>query len=127
MNGPRELAAGMIAKGESDLAAARTLIEAGVSLDSACFHAQQAAEKFLKAYLARFEIEFPFIHNLEKLITLCESRDRAFSEIKEIGQELSPFAVEMRYDDMFWPSQTNAKRALKMAETICEFVRARLT
>jgi HEPN domain-containing protein len=36
------------------------------------FHVQQAVEKSLKATLARHEIEFPYSHDLDGLIGLCE-------------------------------------------------------
>ena len=42
-----------LSKAESDLTAARRLLEAGGPYDAVCFHAQQAAEKGLKAVLAR--------------------------------------------------------------------------
>lgn len=52
MSGQADLARGWLRKADSDLEAARAIIETGKSLDAACFHAQQAAEKALKAILA---------------------------------------------------------------------------
>lgn len=43
------LAAGWIRKGDSDLADARRTVDSDGPYDTACFHAQQAAEKYLKA------------------------------------------------------------------------------
>ncbi len=37
-----------------------------------CFHAQQAAEKALKAVLLHHKINFPLVHDLEALLTLLE-------------------------------------------------------
>jgi HEPN domain-containing protein len=42
-----DLVRGWVRKAESDLIAMRASAEAGAS-DAACFHAQQAAEKYLK-------------------------------------------------------------------------------
>lgn len=54
-----------LAKAEQDLQAAETLLTAEHQLFyPACFHAQQAAEKFLKAFLAWHQIEFPKTHSL---------------------------------------------------------------
>ena len=39
-----------------------------VPTDTVCFHCQQCAEKYLKAYLVYRKIEFPNIHNLLRLI-----------------------------------------------------------
>ncbi len=70
--------------------------------------------------------EFPFVHNLEKLIELCAQRDTSFFSIKTISQELTPYAVELRYDVEFWPALDTANQALSAAITIRDFVVARL-
>lgn len=43
---------GWFLKGESDLSAAHRILDGEGPYDTACFHAQQAAEKFLKGFLA---------------------------------------------------------------------------
>ena len=121
-----DLIKGWLRKAESDLTSADLCVSAAQALDAACFHAQQAAEKYIKAYLTAHEIEFPFIHNLEKLIELCARTDRSFMTIKILGQELTPYAVELRYDDEFWPSVEIARQALDAATTIRDFVLERL-
>jgi HEPN domain-containing protein len=45
-------ARGWFLKGESDLSAAHRILDGEGPYDTACFHAQQAAEKFLKGFLA---------------------------------------------------------------------------
>ena len=45
-------ARGWFLKGESDLSAAHRVIDGEGPYDTACFHAQPAAEKFLKGFLA---------------------------------------------------------------------------
>ena len=47
-----ELARGWFLKAESDLITARHMVESDGPYDTACFHAQQAAEKYLKGLLA---------------------------------------------------------------------------
>ncbi len=37
--------------------------------EQVCFHSQQAAEKALKAVLLHRKIEFPFIHDIEELLS----------------------------------------------------------
>lgn len=62
------------------------------------FHAQQSAEKLLKATLAQEGIAFPFTHRLTLLIDLV--RDNGIDlpdEFDELNL-LTPFAVEYRYD-----------------------------
>jgi len=121
-----DLVRGWLLKAESDLINARMCLSARQALDTVCFHAQQAAEKCLKAYLAACEVEFPFIHNLEKLIELCTQCDPSFLDIKPLGQELTPYAVELRYDDEFWPSFEIAQQALEAALAIQDFVMERI-
>lgn len=117
---------GWLRKAESDLTALRFCIAGRAALDVACFHAQQAAEKFLKAYLTYCDIRFPFVHNLEQLADICEARDPSFHKIKKVAQTLTPYAVELRYDDEFWPTIATAQSAAKAVHRIKRFVMARL-
>src|SRR5438067_13923662 len=94
-----DLVKGWLRKAESDLTASGLCLSQNQALDTACFHAQQAAEKSLKAYLAAHNINFPFTHNLEKLAELCALNDPSFSSVKSLAQGLTPYAVELRYDD----------------------------
>ncbi len=62
------------------------------------FHAQQAAEKMLKAVLASRSTDFPFTHRLADLIdTIIENGVAVPEELEEV-RYLTPFAVEFRYD-----------------------------
>jgi HEPN domain-containing protein len=121
-----DLVKGWLRKADSDVTTASLCIEREQALDTACFHAQQAAEKCLKAYLTAYAIDFPFVHNLEKLIELCARRDASFFSIKTLSQELTPYAVELRYDAEFWPALETAAQALSAAITIRDFVVERL-
>ncbi len=51
----------------SDLNLARSRIP-DVLLDDLCFHAQQAAEKAIKAVLIQRNVEFPYVHDLAQLL-----------------------------------------------------------
>jgi HEPN domain-containing protein len=62
------------------------------------FHAQQAAEKMLKAVLALHEIEFPLTHRLTDLIDLLKEHDINLPDGLDEIRFLTPFAVEFRYD-----------------------------
>ena len=105
-----DLVRGWVRKAESDLIAMRASAEAGAS-DAACFHAQQAAEKYLKGYLAHRDCAIPPTHNLLKLITRCAETDASFLELAGAAEMLTPFAVEVRYDMDFWPSEDTIARA----------------
>ncbi|MHB9036024.1 MAG: HEPN domain-containing protein [Armatimonadota bacterium] len=47
----------------ADLAIAGIKLPPGGQYEQLCFHAQQAAEKSIKAVLLKLEIDFPFTHN----------------------------------------------------------------
>jgi len=59
------------------------------------FHAQQCAEKYLKAYLVYLDIDFPYTHDIRKLLKLCGNA--IWIEKIQNAEELTPFAVTTRY------------------------------
>lgn len=64
MKDKSDLVKGLIRKAESDLVNAEMCLSTKQSLDTVCFHAQQGAEKYIKAYLTAREADYPYIHNL---------------------------------------------------------------
>lgn len=65
------------------------------------FHSQQAVEKFLKAYLVRYQIEFRKTHDLGELLDLAASVDPSL--LDELGEcvWLTPYGVEYRYPGQY--------------------------
>jgi HEPN domain-containing protein len=120
-----DLAAGWLKKAQSDLIALESTLQAE-SFDAACFHGQQAAEKFLKAFLVHSGKPFPFTHNLKKLVQICASRDDSFRELLPLVRPLTPYAVELRYDTEYWPARDEAEAALSSAKAVRDFVLKRL-
>ena len=90
--------------------------------DIICFHAQQAAEKYLKAYLVFLEQEFPKTHALEDLVLLASSKDSVSRNLFTVASELSPYAVEIRYPDSLSPSPEDAREAVQAAEAIRNYI-----
>ena len=125
MKDPAELSRGLLRKAKQDRVAMEAVLGTQ-ALDAVCFHAQQAAEKCLKAFLAHRSVEFPYTHNLAKLIEICASLDPAFRSLLPTAAPLTPYAVELRYDDSFWPSETVAQEARSSALAVFEFVLDRL-
>lgn len=61
------------------------------------FHAQQAVEKSLKAWIAALGLEYPQTHNLISLLAVLEEQHHdvaAFWEFSSLGA----FAVQFRYE-----------------------------
>ena len=94
--------------------------------DIICFHAQQAAEKYLKAYLVYYEIEFPKTHSLEDLILLANRQDSSFLNLQDISCILTPYAVEVRYGESEEPMIDDAIEAIEIAEQVKVFIFKRL-
>ena len=120
-----ELVRGWLRKAESDSLALEVTLGAG-ALDAACFHAQQSAEKYLKAFLTHQEIPFPYTHNLTKLVELCAGIDSEFRSLLPRVEALTPYAVRPRYDPYFSPNQETANQARASAFTVRDFVLDRL-
>jgi HEPN domain-containing protein len=71
MKDSAEHARGWFLKGDSDLSAARQILSGQGPYDTACFHAQQAVEKYLKSVLALHDRAIPRTHDLEGDCDLC--------------------------------------------------------
>ncbi len=110
------------------------LAECGLKLLENCphrlvaYHAQQCAEKYLKAYLVYKGIEFPYTHNIGFLLELCAPLG-SWSETLESAEELTPFAVSTRYpgedEDVNLSEATNAiEIASKVRSTILSVLKA---
>jgi HEPN domain-containing protein len=65
--------------------------------DGACFHAQQCAEKYLKARLYEANVPFPPIHKLVALLDLTLAVEPLWEAHREDLAYLSNFAVTFRY------------------------------
>ena len=98
-------------------------IEQGCPFDTACFHCQQAAEKYLKCLLTYLGIQAPRTHDLTALAALI-LLDRRFPVRVEDLADLNPYAVDVRYaDDWREPQWNDAKRALALASQVRTAVR----
>ncbi len=65
----------------------------------ACFHAQQAVEKSLKAVACVRRVAFRRTHDLEELAARLGDAGAAIPVSAEVLRRPTPFAVEFRYND----------------------------
>jgi HEPN domain-containing protein len=94
----RSAASLLVKAAERDAAALAAMLDANAfAVEVFGFHAQQVAEKSLKAWLAILDIEYPRTHNLRSLMALIE---RAGADVSGLSSliALSAFAVQFRYD-----------------------------
>jgi len=123
----REMTSEWVLKAEDDYRSAEALlyeIEIPV-IDTACFHCQQCAEKYLKAYLTEHEIDFPRQHDLIRLLGLCLNLDESFETIRDDLRRLEHYGVVIRYPGLTVPLEM-AHEAYKNASRVREFVRKKL-
>ncbi len=64
------------------------------------FHAQQAAEKLLKVIILKSGAAYPQTHRLSELLSLISKKCIIYPEKFNEVRNLTPFAVEFRYDAM---------------------------
>lgn len=91
--------------------------------DICCYHAQQCAEKYIKAYLVSRQQHFPFTHDLAKLLDLCLPVNKNFEQLKITSFKLTDYAITPRYpDDIEDLTIEDAKLAYANATIIKEFI-----
>ena len=86
--------------------------------DSACFHAQQCAEKYLKAYLSKRGRTVPRTHDLVRLLDLAISDEPMWDAHRDEFAYLSSAAVDYRY-----PGEQADKATAKRCVEICKCIR----
>jgi HEPN domain-containing protein len=116
-----DLVAQWIDKAEHDYSAALYLLESSetdVPYDVVCFHAQQCAEKYLKATGVHERMSVPRTHDLMELLSLLPSGIRPTMPAEELA-ELNPYGIDIRYPGFFESvTRDDATRALSIANRI---------
>jgi HEPN domain-containing protein len=86
-----------------------------------CYHCQQSAEKYLKAFLFSHDIEPPKIHDLARLRIMCMEIDRSFEVLERECNYLTNFASQPRYPQELNLNDKNVTKALAFAQAIKDF------
>ncbi len=115
-----------IKKGEDDLKLAKLALDNDIP-DYAAFNAQQAVEKFLKAFLIKNDKPLIRTHGVAYLIERCKETNPSFEELYELGAHyLSDFAVEVRYPCYHSVPTEIAEEAIKIADKVTRFILTKL-
>jgi HEPN domain-containing protein len=126
---PPEIAKEWLEKAEEDYGFACASIEGTNYFAQVCFHFQQAAEKYLKAFIAANKLEFRAVHNLLELLEICRQKEPAIDELQGACQFLNPFYIDTRYP-VPWPASYDrdaAVQAKQMTETIRNWIKKDLS
>jgi HEPN domain-containing protein len=86
--------------------------------DSACFHAQQCAEKYLKARLQEAAAAFPKTHDLMALLVLVLPLEPQWNVLYAPLFRLKTYAIQYRY-----PGASASKADVRTARRDCRAVR----
>jgi len=104
-----------IEKAEEDYGFASASIESMSYFAQVCFHFQQAAEKYLKAFIVSNKLEFRAVHNLLELLEICKQKELGIEELREACRFLNPFYIDTRYP-VHWPVQYDKDTAIEAKE-----------
>ena len=117
-----------LTKSAKDLDVAAYELEAARAFrEDIVFHAQQAVEKALKAFLAWHGRPFRKTHNLVELGEACRELDGTLEDLLRQAAPLTEYAWKFRYPgEPEEPSREEADEALRIAQRVHEAVLSRL-
>jgi HEPN domain-containing protein len=94
---------------------------------TASFHAQQTAEKALKALLTYYQIDFMKTHSIGELLQLAEPVVSGISNELDAARDLTEYAVRDRYPGPeSGVTRATAREHVAIARTVLDFVSVRL-
>ncbi|MFO7933855.1 MAG: HEPN domain-containing protein [Bacteroidales bacterium] len=108
-----------IYRAREDIAVMENLEISGIEYytSTICFHAQQAVEKYLKAFLIYKNVDFPRTHDVDYLLIECQKIDDENFHFD--FKNLTEFGVSVRYpDDFYIPSITEAKEYIDLSKDV---------
>jgi len=113
-----------VAKAEGDWDSAQREYRARQrpNYDATCFHAQQCAEKYLKARLEEAAIAFGRTHNLISLLTLGLAVEPTWTVLQPHLTALNIYSVAFRYSGSS-ATRSNAANALKACREVRRIAR----
>ncbi|MFQ5804031.1 MAG: HEPN domain-containing protein [Candidatus Methylomirabilales bacterium] len=114
-----------LGRARSDLALAKVPLPEGARYEDLCFHAQQAAEKAMKAVYRAYKREFRYTHDLAELLNGLSGAGVEVPEEIQDAVELTAFAWEARYPGTGEPaSEAEYRRAVALAERVVHWAEA---
>ena len=95
----KPLTAEWVTKAEGDFATMEreAQVTENPNFEAVCFHAQQCAEKYLKARLCEAGIAFGKVHDLAALLASAVDAEPSWECFREDLAYLSAFSVSVRY------------------------------
>lgn len=115
-------------KADQDFGFAKLSLESTVYYDQICLFFYQAGEKYLKAYIVKFDLKFKKLHDLVKLLQICSQHDKTLDILEEDCRFLTPFYFETRYADSVFAicTKDQAEEACQHVEKIRILIKEKL-
>ena len=113
------------AEGDFNIATREMRVRKAPNYDALCFHAQQCAEKYLKAFLVDQSIPFKPIHDLEILLDLSTPSHPDLEFVRDLILLLNDYAVAFRYPGAN-ATENDARAAVKAMRTVRMLLRHKL-
>jgi HEPN domain-containing protein len=117
-----------LARAKSSLLLARQGPPAGVFLEDICYHAQQAAEKALKALFVAHGLRFRYTHDIKELITGLQHQQISVPKPLYETVMLTRYAIETRYPyNAEAVTEDELRQAIAYAERVVAWVDREIT
>ena len=118
-----KLAKLLLQKAEQDRYVMNRLVDDPSAPDEVIgFHAQQAAEKALKAWLVLLDVDYPLTHSLFTLLNLLREAGADCARYETL-EGLTPYAVELRYGTAVTGAQVDPAAVAPMIVELVAHVR----
>lgn len=121
MKGLRDAALGLLIKAQHDLHNADTVLPTGAALDTVLFHAQQAAEKCLKALLVLQDVNYPLTHDVDELLRMALLYYPELEAFSARTGVYVAYSVTGRYDAATYPSADETEAGVRLAHEIYDY------
>ena len=115
-----------IERAEGDRLNIRNNLQASaVPWETVCFNAQQAAEKYLKAFLVFHRRRPSRTHDLGEILNECLLFDQSLGPLRGDCNKLTDYGVSARYPVSHLQADEHmAREAVAASERVCEAIRA---
>ncbi|MCI0354939.1 MAG: HEPN domain-containing protein [Acidobacteria bacterium] len=111
--------AAWLAKAEDDMLVIGSILAAPrVSWEAVAFHAQQAAEKFLKGFLAGKGTQPPKTHDLVVLLEIASEHDAGLGQFQVHARKLNSVYISSRYPSTPSPTEGEARECMEIARQV---------
>ncbi len=94
-------------------------------MDSVGYHLHQAIEKYLKGFLLFHQYDYPFTHDLIKLLKISSKFDKNILDYRKECERMDGYFIESKYpiDPPQSYSQNEMQKSIEMTEFLIKYIR----